>query len=567
MITHNLVSNTPEWLAYRKTMLNASDAPAMMGCSAYKTRTQLLHEKHTGMVPEVDAATQRRFDDGHRFEAMARPLAEDIIGEELYPVTGSEGKLSASFDGLTMMEDVDWEHKGLNDTLRACLPKGVVCHIGKDEFPLMYRVQMEQQLMISGAEKCLFSATNWDTDGKLLDERHGWYTPDLELREQIIAGWAQFEIDLAAYTPTEVVQAAVAAPVMALPAVSVQVNGQLAVISNLDVFEVAVRAYITNLPTKPATDQEFADADAGCKAMSRAEDALSQVKAQTLGQVASVDTVVRTADMLVDLCRTTRLALEKLVKARKEAIRTEITQAAATTFAAHIIALNNRLGRPYMPTVQTNFTEVIKGKKTVESLQNAVDTEMARAKVEANAVADKIQANLATLVKFGGDYRHLFADTAQIVLKAPDDLTALVKSRISDFKASEEKRLEAEREKIRAEEVAKIEKAAADAAKVEADRIADLAATAERELLAATKEAEKVMAEAAAPVIAGVAPMAAVSVSVQKTPLTVVAKAEPVYTPPTTRDNLNMLLGQMSEADLVRTLHFVQTRFFSGVAA
>lgn len=555
MKTHNLISNTPEWLAYRKTMKNASDAPAMMGCSAYKTRSQLLHEKHTGMAPEVDPATQRRFDDGHRFEALARPLAEDIIGEELYPVTGSKGKYSASFDGLNMMESVAFEHKTLNDDLRAALKTDDNANL----LPLQYRVQMEQQLMVSGAEKCLFMATKWNGD-TLVEEHHCWYTPDLELRAQIIAGWAQFEIDLAAYTPTEAVQAAVAAPVMALPAVSVQVNGQLAVISNLDVFEVAVRAYITNLPTKPATDQEFADADAGCKAMSRAEDALSQVKAQTLGQVASVDYVVRTADMLADLCRTTRLALEKLVKARKEAIRTEITQAAASTFAAHIIALNNRLGRPYMPTVQTNFTEVIKGKKTVESLQNAVDTEMARAKVEANAVADKIQANMTTLVEQASDYKHLFADTAQIVLKAPDDLTALVKSRISDFKASEEKRLEAEREKIHAEVVAKLERAAADAAKIEAERVAKEAEQAK----AARVEVEKV-----AQAICDALPVVEVKHEpvAQKTPLTVVAKSEPVYTPPTTRDSLNMLLGQMSEADLVRTLHFVQQRFFSEVAA
>jgi hypothetical protein len=46
----------------------------------------------------------------------------------------------------------------------------------------------------------------------------------------------------------------------------------------------------------------------------------------------------------------------------------------------------------------------------------------------------------------------------------------LVKSRISDFKASEEKRLESEREKIRIEERAKLDKETAD--KLEADRVA-----------------------------------------------------------------------------------------------
>ena len=75
MKQHNLIQGSPEWHAHRANHFNASDAPAMMGCSPYKTRTQLLHEKHTGVTPEVDAATQRRFDAGHAAEAAARPCA------------------------------------------------------------------------------------------------------------------------------------------------------------------------------------------------------------------------------------------------------------------------------------------------------------------------------------------------------------------------------------------------------------------------------------------------------------------------------------------------------------
>lgn len=89
MKTHQLTQGSPEWLAYRANHFNASDAPAMLGISQYESRTELLHRLATGIAPEVDAATQRRFDDGHRFEALARPIAESIIGEELYPVVGS----------------------------------------------------------------------------------------------------------------------------------------------------------------------------------------------------------------------------------------------------------------------------------------------------------------------------------------------------------------------------------------------------------------------------------------------------------------------------------------------
>lgn len=102
MIIHKLVQGSAEWHEHRRTHFNASDAPAMMGVSAYKTRTQLLHEMATGITPEHDEATLRRFSNGHRFEALARPLAEAIIGDDLYPVVCSEGNLSASFDGVTL---------------------------------------------------------------------------------------------------------------------------------------------------------------------------------------------------------------------------------------------------------------------------------------------------------------------------------------------------------------------------------------------------------------------------------------------------------------------------------
>ena len=184
MTTHNLIQGSPEWLAYRAQHFNGSDAPAMLDCSPYMSRNELLTRTKTGIGPEVDAATQRRFDDGHRFEALARPLAEAIVGEDLYPVTGSLGKLSASFDGLTVMGDVAFEHKSLNDSLRYTpWDEG-----NGDHLPLHYRAQMEHQLLVSGAQRVLFMASKWNGD-TLVEERHCWYVSDPELRAKIVAGW------------------------------------------------------------------------------------------------------------------------------------------------------------------------------------------------------------------------------------------------------------------------------------------------------------------------------------------------------------------------------------------
>jgi len=228
----NLTQGTPEWHAHRLNHFNGSDAPAMLGISPYKTREQLLHEKFTGITPDADEATQRRFDQGHRFEAHARPLAEDIIGEDLYPCVGVlEGtKLSASFDGLTLDESIVWEHKTINDSLRTLESAA--------DLPEHYRAQMEQQLLVSGAQSALFMATSWDNDDNCTEQLHWHYESDPTLRQRIINGWAQFEKDLADYVLPEAQPVLVAEPVQTLPAVSVQIHGQISVRENFKAFEV-----------------------------------------------------------------------------------------------------------------------------------------------------------------------------------------------------------------------------------------------------------------------------------------------------------------------------------------
>ncbi|WP_333708445.1 YqaJ viral recombinase family protein, partial [Ottowia beijingensis] len=276
----NLVQGSPEWYAHRATHFNASDAPAMLGCSPYMTRSELLHRMHTGITPEVDPATQRRFDEGHQAEQLARPLAEEIIGEELAPLVGVSGRYSASFDGVTMMGDVAFEHKLLGQRLRDAMHEGCT---GAD-LPLDYQIQMEQQCMVSGCERVLFMASKWVkdeyADGEFVPEdyRYCWYTPNLELRARIIAGWDQFAADLAAYVPTEAAAPVVPAPMESLPAVVVQVQGALTVAGNLPAFGQALRDFIARIPARPATDQQFADAEAACKALKKAEDALTQAE-------------------------------------------------------------------------------------------------------------------------------------------------------------------------------------------------------------------------------------------------------------------------------------------------
>lgn len=455
MKTIELVQGSPEWHAHRATHFNASDAPAMMGCSKYKTRSQLLHELHTGITPEVDAGQQRRFDDGHRFEKLARPLAAQIIGEDLYPVVGTEGELSASFDGLTMDESIAFEHKSLNDELRAAMTS-----MEGASLPLPYRVQMEQQCAVSGCQKVLFMATKWDGD-ELVERREAWYLPDLQLRAQIFAGWAQFAQDLAAYVPSTAptIEKIVAEPVEALPAPFVQVTGQLALQDNFKVFEERLRDFLDNrLIREPKTDEDFVNLDAQIRAMKEGRQALKAAKAQMLAQVQPVDQANKTAEMLDKLLQENCSMAERLLSSEKERRRGEIVADGVKGLAAHVASLNARLGKPYMPTVPADFGGAIKNKRSLASMEEAVSNELTRAKLAANEIADRIQINLTTLRELASEVVFLFPDTAQIVQKAPDDLTSLVKARIAEHHAKEQARIDADRERIRKEEAERLER-------------------------------------------------------------------------------------------------------------
>ena len=429
MKIHALTQGSPEWLAYRKAHFNASDAPAMMGVSAYKTRNQLLKELHTGLAEEINAGTQRLFDNGHRFEALARPLAESIIGEDLYPIVGSLDIYSASFDGCTMAEDKIMEHKTLNAELKQVLQMG-------DILPLQYRIQMEQQLMVSGADSCLFMASKWNGDD-LVDEYHTWYAPDMDLRAKIVAGWEQFAADLVRFTPEAQKAETVGHTPEQLPALRIEVTGMVTA-SNLAEFKATALAAISNVNRQLHTDQDFADAEKSVKWCADIEERLAFAKQHALSQTSTIDELFKAIDDIAAEARCTRLEIDKLVKARKEAVRMEIVQEGQKALADHIANLNVRIGKPYMPSVPADFGGAVKGKRTIDSLRDAMATTLANSKIEANAIADRIQINLNAMT---ATHATLFADLATLAIKPADDFLAVVKNRITEHQTAVDAKL------------------------------------------------------------------------------------------------------------------------------
>ncbi len=445
METISLIQGTPAWHEHRSNHFNASDAPAMLGLSSYKTREKLLQEKATGITDEFDEATERRFADGHRFEALARPLAEAIIGDELYPVVGTEGKLSASFDGLTFDESVAFEHKSLNDRLRGI--------IGISDLPEEYCAQMEQQLMISGAKKCLFMASKFDANDNLIEELHVWYFPDIKMQNRLLHGWAQFEIDIANYQHVAAAPVVVAAPTKDLPALSIQVNGAISLISNLNKFGAELNAFVAQIDKEPADDQGFADAEAAIKTLQNAQDALEAAEASALAQTADIDDMRKTVKLYADTARTTRLMLEKMVKARKESIRIEIVQTAKAEFSAHYHALELEIKPIVLLVNMPDFAGAIKNKRTLLSLRESVATALRDGKFEAEQLAADIRTKLSWCKDSSAGYGFLFADLQSIITSnGMEAFQAIVQRRIDDHKSAEAAKLEAQRVAMQQEE-------------------------------------------------------------------------------------------------------------------
>ena len=539
MIVHDeLVQGTPEWDMFRLVHRGASEAAAMLGLSKKVKRSELLRMKHTGDAKVFsDWVQENILDYGHEVEALCRPLISERICEDLYPMVCSEGWLSASCDGLTMGEDLAWEHKQWNEELAASVTAGIL--------PEEHQPQCQQILLVTKAEKLIFTVS----DGTLQNEVSMDVFPDPAWHDRIRTGWEQFDKDLAEYVPPPIVVEAVGRTPETLPALHIEVTGMVTA-SNLAQFKAHALGVFKGINRELKTDQQFADADKTVKWCGDVEDRLKAAKQHALSQTADIDALFRTIDDIIETSRATRLELNKLVTARKEAVREEILSEGKAALAKHVEGLNVRLGKPYMPVITADFAGAMKNKRTVDSLRDAVNTTLANAKISSNAIADMIQLNLATLRDLAADHKALFPDTAQLVLKPNDMVMLMVKQRIADHKAEIEAEAEKARERIAKEEQAKAEKAQADREREERLNAEFEAQTRAQEAQSAAKNKQLIPEVPAEPTPAPAANVVAM-------PARAPAAAPVPATPP------SLKLGQIAErlgfsltADFLKSLGF-----------
>jgi hypothetical protein len=459
----NVTQGSAEWLALRKEFFTASEAPMMMGDHKNISRNQLLDAKK-GWTTIVDEYLQKLFDKGHATEEAARPLAAADVGEDLFPVTGSlevEGlALLASFDGLTMFDDVCFEHKLFNKTLAENVLNNVL--------EPHYYWQLEQQLLVSGAEKCFFVTS----DGTKDNWQAMYYVSVPERREALIKGWKQFAIDLESHEPQAKVEKVKASSLVKkkeveaelIPTLDVKVT---ALISNSNVqgFAEKVSEFINSLNTSPETDSQFGEAEQQVKYIRSVEKKITEVEKSIDAGAQDIDSLRETLKTIKKSLASTRLELDKQVKSRKEEIRQEILSKATVELLQAGKAAEEKVNAP-LPPIGADVYEAMKGKRTIESLQDAADTEVAKAKIQIAEFVEVAQANMLVIAD-NREFDFLFNDWAQIAFKATEDFKTLVTARIATYQAEQKAKEDAERERIRQEEQAKLQREAEAKARAE----------------------------------------------------------------------------------------------------
>lgn len=182
-----IVQGTPEWHAHRRGLRNASETPAVLGISPWMTPYQLWLAKTGRCAPEPSEAMRR----GTSLEPLARHAYEVETGHVMQPLVLQDGEYAASLDGVTLdgelIVEIKCPYKGQASSLWQAIEAG--------EVPEHYRMQVQHQLMVSGAAL----AHLWVFDGKvgLLRE----IRPEPPAVDVIRAGWEAFVPYLGGDTP------------------------------------------------------------------------------------------------------------------------------------------------------------------------------------------------------------------------------------------------------------------------------------------------------------------------------------------------------------------------------
>lgn len=174
-----LEQGSEAWLNHRALHRNASETAAVMAKCPWMTPYQLWEVK-TGRRAQASNHAMTR---GLELEPMARAAYEVDSGMIVEPVVMVDGDYSASLDGLSFDGRLILEikcpmHGRDSETWKA---------VADFKIPDHYHLQVQHQLMVSGAAACDFYV--WDGKSMGICLR---VTPDVRIHAEIRSAWDYF---------------------------------------------------------------------------------------------------------------------------------------------------------------------------------------------------------------------------------------------------------------------------------------------------------------------------------------------------------------------------------------
>lgn len=175
---------TQHWVEMRRSFLTASELPAAAGESPYMSRAQLMRIKRG---EEEQDSTNHAMIRGQQAEHAARMILERRLQQDLFPEVVArtvEGlQLLASLDGITLDGETIFEHKLYSAALADSLAEGVI--------PSHHLLQMQQQMLVSGAKRCLYVVSD-GTESNWIERE---VLPDEGVFRRIVSIWRRFVED------------------------------------------------------------------------------------------------------------------------------------------------------------------------------------------------------------------------------------------------------------------------------------------------------------------------------------------------------------------------------------
>ncbi len=445
----DLVQGSEAWDIHRATAKNASEAAAMLNECPYMNRDQLLDAKKGWIQNPIGYFKESIFQDGHEAEDRARVIFENEMFEDYPPIvavrTVQGVELSASFDCCNETDD-SMEHKQYNNTLAENVRNGVL--------ERRFLIQLEQQCMVSNKKQITFRCS----DGGDINTATMIYHSSPELQEEILAGWEQFDIDLAKHKIKAKVEPIKAAEIESLPVITWSTEGTDVMTNAQAALEkMRTRAEI-EIKRELVTDLDFANKETLIKniatARARLKDEREAIKYRFLSY-SEQDALLAELDGLY---------LQMHSHGKKQ-IDSEKAKRKEDLCNTGIEAINSRLGecndtispltlsRLYPTKFFPAFSAAIKGKRDVGKMEAAINAEVARVNIEITAAMEVVEPNLAYLKDHASDYKNLFGDINTLIVKDPEACKIIIDQRIESHKEN----IKIEADRIGKERLAKIE--------------------------------------------------------------------------------------------------------------